>query len=106
MPQHYHKNPNKDERRDARNPPKPKAKAKPMPKQTIEIKGKKIEMDKGKLSRELGIPEDKNIPMNLLRKLAKVPNGEMFEHHGKSKKMTPGLKRRVTLAITLKGFKK
>ena len=75
-------------------------------KSSITIKGKKIEMDKGKLSRELGIPEEKNIPMTLLRKLAKVPNGEMFEHKGKSMKMTPGLKKRVTLAITLKGFKK
>ncbi len=75
-------------------------------KNSITIKGKKIEMDKGKLSRELGIPEEKNIPMTLLKKLVKIPNGEMFDHKGKSKKMTPGLKKRVSLAITLKGFKK
>ncbi len=82
------------------------AKRQPKKKSVIEIKGKKIEMDKGKLSRELGIAEEKNIPMTLLKRLAKVPNGEMFEHKGKSKKMTPGLKKRVTLAMTLKGFKK
>mgnify|MGYP003638541436 CR=1 FL=1 len=75
-------------------------------KSEITIKGKKIEMDKGKLSRELGIPEEKNIPMTLLKKLVKIPNGESFDHKGKSKKMTPGLKKRVSLAITLKGFKK
>tara|TARA_R110002020_G_scaffold94777_2_gene227761 strand:+ start:286 stop:579 length:294 start_codon:yes stop_codon:yes gene_type:complete len=73
---------------------------------TIEIKGEKIKMEKGKLSKELGIPEEKNIPMTLLKRLVKVPNGEMFDHRGKSKKMTPGLKRRISLAITLKGFKK
>ena len=84
-------------------PPPPKDKKE---KSTINIKGEKITMEKGKLSKELGIPEEKNIPMTLLRKLAKVPNGEMFEHKGKSKKMTAGLKKRVTLAITLKGFKK
>lgn len=73
---------------------------------TIEIKGEKIQMEKGKLSKELGIPEEKNIPMTLLKRLVKVPNGEMFDHKGQSKKMTPGLKRRISLAITLKGFKK
>jgi hypothetical protein len=107
MPSHYHKNPNKDERRDARKPPAPKAKAMSKPKkQTIEIRGQKIEMEKGRLHKDLGIPEERKIPMTLLRKLVKVPNGEMFEHHGKNKKMTAPLKKRISLAITLKGFKK
>jgi len=74
--------------------------------QTIEIRGQKIEMEKGRLHKDLGIPEERKIPMTLLRKLVKVPNGEMFEHHGKNKKMTAPLKKRISLAITLKGFKK
>ena len=75
-------------------------------KETIKIGDSKITMEKGRLSRDLGIPEEKNIPMSLINRLIKVENGEMFAHKGKQKKMTPALKKRLVLARTLKGFKK
>ena len=84
----------------AKSPP-PKSK-----KQTIKIGDSKITMEKGRLSRDLGIPEEKNIPMSLINRLIKVENGEMFAYKGKQKKMTPALKKRLVLARTLKGFKK
>mgnify|MGYP003647636527 CR=1 FL=1 len=73
---------------------------------TIKIGKEKIVMDKGRLSKDLGIPEEKNIPMSLINRLIKVENGEMFVHNGRERKMTPALKKRLVLARTLKGFKK
>ena len=60
----------------------------------------------GALSKQLGIPIKDNIPMSLLKRLVKIENGKNFIHDGLSKKMTPLLKRRVSLAITLKTRKK
>ena len=73
---------------------------------TITIGDSKITMQRGRLSRDLGIPEDKNIPMSLINRLIKIENGQMFSHNGKQKKMTSALKKRLVLARTLKGFKK
>tara|TARA_R110000796_G_scaffold156778_4_gene273563 strand:- start:94 stop:357 length:264 start_codon:yes stop_codon:yes gene_type:complete len=73
---------------------------------TVKIGKEKIVMDKGRLSKDLGIPEEKNIPMSLINRLIKVENGEMFVHNGRERKMTPALKKRLVLARTLKGFKK
>tara|TARA_R110000822_G_scaffold133446_3_gene270875 strand:+ start:546 stop:809 length:264 start_codon:yes stop_codon:yes gene_type:complete len=73
---------------------------------TIKIGKEKIVMDKGRLSKDLGIPEEKNIPMSLINRLIKIENGEMFEHNGRERKMTSALKKRLVLARTLKGFKK
>lgn len=79
------------------------------------IKAKTAEIDlgdgsfnikEGALSRQLGIPVKDNIPMSLLKRLVKVENGKKFMHQGKEKKMTPLLKRRVSLAITLKSRNK
>jgi hypothetical protein len=72
----------------------------------LKIGTEKIVIDKGRLSKDLGIPEEKNIPMSLINRLIKIENGEMFEHNGKQKKMTPALKKRLVFARTLKGFKK
>lgn len=60
----------------------------------------------GALSKQLGIPIKKNIPMALLRKLVKKENGTKFMLNGKERKMTKLLKQRITLAINLKSFKK
>ena len=73
---------------------------------TIKIGDSKITMERGRLSRDLGIPEDKNISMSLINRLIKIENGMMFTHNGKQKKMTSALKKRLVLARTLKGFKK
>jgi hypothetical protein len=66
-------------------------------------------MEEGRLRKDLEMPEGKLIPMAYLKRIVKIPNGDMFQiEHGskKMKKMTPALKKRVSLAITLKGFKK
>lgn len=65
-----------------------------------------FKIKEGALSRQLGIPIKKNIPMALLNKLVKKENGTKFMLNGKERKMTPLLKKRVSLAINLKGFKK
>lgn len=72
----------------------------------VEIGKEKIPIKEGALSKQLGIEEEKNIPMSLLKKLSKVDVGEEFDHKGKKMKMTNQLKKRITLAITLKNMKK
>lgn len=89
--------------------PVSRVKKTPVKKNTIKIGDTKITMEAGRLRKDLEIPDGKNIPMSYLKRLVKIPNGDMFEmEHGskKMKKMTAALKKRVSLAITLKGFKK
>tara|TARA_R100001369_G_C3232530_1_gene152401 strand:- start:40 stop:432 length:393 start_codon:yes stop_codon:yes gene_type:complete len=81
--------------------------SKPKPKMgKVTIQGKDIPIKTGALSKMLRIPEEENIPMTLLRRLNKMEIGEEFEQKGKSMKMTGLLKKRVSLAITLKKMKK
>jgi len=65
---------------------------------------------KGALSRQLGIPEEDNIPVTLLKKIKHADIGEMVHNpatKGKSRiKVTRLLKRRAVMALTLKGLKK
>jgi len=67
---------------------------------------------KGGLSRQLGIPEKENIPVTLLKKIKAAPVGSTVSNPtktGKRKiKVTKKLKKRATLALTLKrlGLKK
>ncbi len=75
-------------------------------KEEIELGGKKIEIKKGALSKQLGIPIEKDIPKSLLRKLKKMKVGEATEYKGKNIKITRLLKQRVSLAMTLKGMNK
>ncbi len=72
----------------------------------IELDGKKIEIKKGALSKQLGIPVEKDIPKSLLRKLKKMKIGESTDYKGKNIKITRLLKQRVNLAMTLKGMNK
>lgn len=75
-------------------------------KTTIDLGDGNFKMKEGALSKQLGIPIKKNIPMALLKKLVKKENGSKFMLNGKERKMTPLMKRRVSLAITLKSIKK
>jgi hypothetical protein len=74
-------------------------------KETIKLGGKKIEIKKGALSRQLGIPIEKDIPKGLLSRLNAMKIGETTEYKGKTLKITRLLKQRVSLAITLKGMR-
>ena len=64
---------------------------------------------KGVLSRQLGIPEEDNIPVTLLKAIKHTDIGEMV-HNPTTKgkrwiKVTRLLKRRANLALTLKRLK-
>jgi len=72
----------------------------------IDLGDGEFKIKEGSLSKQLGIPVKKNIPMMLLRRLVKIENGKTFMLKGKERKMTPLLKKRVSLAITLKSRKK
>lgn len=67
---------------------------------------KKIGIRKGALSRQLGIPEEKNIPMTLLNKIVAAKAGETIRNPtmtGKRRiKVTRLVERRAILARTLK----
>jgi len=66
----------------------------------------KIKLKTGALSKQLGIPEDKNIPMDLLLKIKDTEYGFVVKNkHGIGKKyikVTTLLKKRAILAINLK----
>lgn len=67
-------------------------------------------LKKGALSRQLGIPEEKNIPMTLLNKIARTKIGETISNPTKTGrrriKVTNLLKKRAVLARTLKRLHK
>ena len=70
----------------------------------------KANLKKGALHRQLGIPQDEKIPVTLLKKIKKAKIGETITNptkKGKRKiKVTPLLKRRANLALTLKELAK
>ena len=65
---------------------------------------------RGSLSRQLGIPEEENIPVALLRKIAKAKIGSTIENPTKKGRrrytVTRLLKRRAVLALTLKRLRR
>lgn len=65
-----------------------------------------IKIKKGALSRQLGIPEEKNIPMALLNKIMSSDEGKNIKHGSKNVKVTKLLKQRANLAITYKKISK
>ena len=75
-------------------------------KTTIDLGDGDFKIKEGALSKQLGIPLKQNIPMTLLRKLVKKENGSKFMLNGKERKMTALMKKRISLAITLKSRKK
>lgn len=70
----------------------------------------KIGIKKGALSKQLGIPQEKNIPMTLLKKIQSAKAGQTIKNPTmsgyKTIKVTPKLERRAILAIKLKGLKR
>ena len=62
------------------------------------------------LSKQLSISEKEDIPMGLLKKIKETDVGEMMENPMKTGKrhykVTKLMKKRASLAITLKGFKR
>jgi hypothetical protein len=62
----------------------------------------KTHLKKGSLSRQLGIPVKKNIPMTLLTKIQRAEEGRVLKHGSKKIKVTGLLKKRANLAVNLK----
>ena len=69
----------------------------------------KAKIKEGALSRQLSIPISENIPVTLLKKIKSAEVGTIVKNPTKMGKqeipVTLLLKRRVVLALTLKGFK-
>jgi hypothetical protein len=65
---------------------------------------------RGALSRQLGIPEEENIPMALLSRIKKAKIGTTITNpttKGKKRvKVTHLVKKRATVAVTLKNLKR
>lgn len=70
----------------------------------------KVNIKKGALSRQLGIPVRNNIPLTLLNKIIRSKAGDKINNPTKSGKkvikVTKLLKKRSTFARTLKRFNK
>lgn len=70
----------------------------------------KTGIKKGALSKQLGVPEEKNIPFTLLDKIIKAKAGETIKNPTKTGKkvikVTRKLERRAILALNLKRIKK
>ena len=68
------------------------------------------DLKRGALSRQLGIPEEKNIPFTLLEKIRRTKIGERIRNPTKTGKrlirVTRLLKKRAVLALTLKRITK
>lgn len=71
---------------------------------------KRIKIKKGALSKQLGIPVGKRIPLSLLKKIQAARVGKIIRNPTKIGykriKITPKLERRAILAIRLKAMKK
>ena len=67
-------------------------------------------MKRGALSRQLGIPEEKNIPVTLLEKIRKTEIGKRIRNPTETGKrlirVTRLLKKRAVMALTLKRLSK
>ena len=70
----------------------------------------KTKLKKGVLSKQLRIPEERNIPFELLQRIKKAPIGTHIRNPNKIGKriipVTEKLKKRAVLALTLKRIKR
>jgi hypothetical protein len=67
---------------------------------------KKLHLKKGRLSRQLGIPERDVIPKTLLKEIIRAKTGDVLHYQGKRIPVTELLTRRSNLALTLKRMRK
>jgi len=67
----------------------------------IKLDGESIKIKKGALHKQLKVPADYKFKLPELRRINKTDNGDLFSFKGKTFKMTPLMKKRITLAITL-----
>jgi len=65
-----------------------------------------IKIKEGALHRQLKVGADYTFKKSEMNKLDKIEVGSEFDFHGKHFKMTPLMKKRVSLAHTMMGWKK
>lgn len=68
---------------------------------TVKLDGEKVEFKEGTLRQMLKVPKDMKLTVPVLRKINKNEIGKEFTFNGKKFKMTPLMKKRVTLGINL-----
>tara|TARA_R100000700_G_C3169573_1_gene144300 strand:+ start:1794 stop:2132 length:339 start_codon:yes stop_codon:yes gene_type:complete len=68
--------------------------------------GETIKFRRGGLHRSLKVPDDYTFKIAELRKLQKIETGKDFKFKGKEIKMTPLVKKQLTLGINLMDKKK
>lgn len=78
-------------------------------KSRVKLKSKRwiqmINLKKGTLSRQLGIPQKEKIPIGILKQVKEKEVGQKIRVKGKSIPITLLLKRRANLAMNLKRIK-
>ena len=70
---------------------------------TAELGGEKVAYREGALRRQLGLTAKQKLTRSSLDRLKRVEVGSMFTLFGKKHRMTPLLKKRVSLGRTLMG---
>jgi len=73
---------------------------------SVELGGKKITFKEGSLRGMLRVPKTVKLDAPLLRRLNKAEIGETYMFRGREIKMTPLMKKRITLGINLQKRKK
>jgi hypothetical protein len=61
---------------------------------------------KSSLRKQLHTPEGQKIPDSILQQIKSKPKGSHVQSHGHSIPVTPKLKKRATLAVTLRKLQK
>lgn len=69
--------------------------------ETVILDGEKVEFKEGTLRSQLRVPKDMKLTSPVLKKMNKTEIGDMFTFNGRQIKMTPLLKKRITLGINL-----
>ena len=78
----------------------------PPKKVKVELNGEEVEFKEGTLRQMLKAPKDMKLTAPVLKKINKTEVGKVFEFNGRKIKITPLMKKRVTLGINLQKKKK
>ena len=67
----------------------------------VNLNGEKVEFKEGTLRQMLKAPKDMKLTPPILKKINKTEVGKEFTFNGRKIKMTPLMKKRITLGINL-----
>jgi hypothetical protein len=74
--------------------------------QSVMLDGEEVQFKEGTLRSQLKVPKDMKLTPAVLKKINKTEVGKVFEFNGRKIKMTPLMKKRITLGINLQKKKK